>query len=769
MSRRRLTYRLRLLIAAGAAVLLFLLCPTPRFDRPFSTVITDRRGELMSAGVAADGQWRFPPLDEVPPKFAQALLAFEDRRFYRHPGVDPLAIARALRDNLRKRAVVSGASTITMQTVRLSRLGRPRTLFEKLIEAMLALRLEAAKSKTEILALYAAHAPFGGNIVGLEAASWRYFGRSPQQLSWAESAMLAVLPNSPSLVHPGRNRSALQAKRDRLLDRLQQTGKIDSLTCALAKGEPLPDKPHPLPMTAPHLLPKFQGSGRIRTTIDIHLQKQSLAAAQRHLERTAANGVFNLAAVIMCVDSGTVLAYLGNVTLNDAEHSPEVDIVMAPRSTGSLLKPLLFAGMVEAGELLPTMLVPDIPTQMAGFAPQNSSRTYEGAVPADHALARSLNVPAVRMLHRFGVNRFYDLLKSLGMTTLFRPPQDYGLALILGGAEGSLWDITAIYAGLARCADGGSTENPFLTPRLTVGERPRRRGDSPLSPAVCRVTLAAMREVTRPGEEQNWQMFTSSQEVAWKTGTSYGFRDAWAIGVTPEYAVGVWAGNADGEGRPGLTGIGTAAPLLFDLFKLLNAHRRFSQTTEGLTVLTVCAKSGYLAGVNCAETREVMVPPAGDKSGLCPFCRIVHCDSAGRRVNSECESVTAMSGVPWFVLPPTMEWFYRQKHPDYRPLPPIRDDCRGDQSASMSLIRHQQPSAFYVPIELGGERGRIVFEAAHRNASAKIYWHLDEQYLTATEGFHQIAVAPPPGEHRLTLVDDRGERLVSRFTVLQKE
>lgn len=767
--------KLRIVGLCAAALLLFLLCRTPRFDRPISTVVEDRNGELLGATVAADGQWRFPPMDHVPDKFVRALLAYEDRRFFLHPGVDPIAVTRALRDNLRKQEVVSGASTLTMQVVRLSRHGRSRTLPEKMIEMVLALRLEWAKSKKEILALYASHAPFGGNVVGLEAASWRYFGRPPQQLSWAEAAMLAVLPNSPSLIHPGRNRVLLKEKRDRLLLRLRQTGQLDSLTCALACREPLPDKPYPLPMTAPHIVQRLKNGrsgSRFRTTLDQNLQKQSLAVARRHLAKVSANGIHNIAAVIVRVDSGTVAAYLGNVTQDVAEHSPSVDIITAPRSTGSLLKPLLYAGMLEASELLPTTLVPDIPTQMGGFAPQNYSRGYEGAVPAARALARSLNVPAVRMLHRFGVDRFYDLLKSLGMSTLFRPAQDYGLTLILGGAEGSLWDLTSIYAGLARGACQPTGRSPFFAPRLLADDDKKKpAADSPLSPTVCWFTLAAMREVTRPGEEQNWELFTSSQEVAWKTGTSFGFRDGWAIGVTPEYAVGVWLGNADGEGRPGLTGIGAAAPLMFDLFHLLETTRRF-QKPKDMQTISICAKSGWRAGPFCEKTEEIEAPSSGLLSALCPYCRIVHCDSTGRRqVNAECEPVAAMKNVSWFVLPPTMEWFYRQKHSDYLPLPPLRDDClAGDseKSASMSLIRHQQPSAVYVPIELDGERGRVVFEAAHRNSTARIFWHLDDNYLTTTQGFHQIAVAPAAGQHRLTLVDENGERLTTRFQVLEK-
>ncbi|MDZ7314886.1 MAG: penicillin-binding protein 1C [candidate division KSB1 bacterium] len=747
-------------------ILCFWAIPLPRFEKPYSTAIYDRRGELLAAGVAADGQWRFAEIRRVPPKCAAAIIAYEDRRFYAHFGIDPIAVVRAMRDNLRNRRIVSGAGTLTMQAVRLSRPG-PRTWRRKFVEAILALRLEASLSKQQILALYASHAPFGGNVVGLEAAAWRWFGHSPEQLSWAEAALLAVLPNNPSLMHPGRNREALKAKRDRLLTVLLRRGVIDSLTCRLAQQEPLPEKPNPLPMSAPHVASLFrQTGGSVYTTLDGILQRRTQEVLERHLRRLSALGIYNAAAVIAAVDSGDVPAYVGNVTFNEIDGSPAVDIIRSPRSTGSLLKPLLYAALLEAGEMAPSALVPDIPTRMGSFAPQNASRTFEGAVPADQAIARSLNVPAVRMLHRYGVDRFYHLLKSLGMTTLFRQPNDYGLSLILGGAEGTLWDLTGIYAGLARCA-GQAHPAEFFPLRLI--KKTKVRGNAPLSPAVCWTTLKAMREVTRPGEERNWELFSSSPEAAWKTGTSFGYRDAWAIGVTPDYVIGVWVGNADGEGRPELTGIGAAASILFDLFRLLPASRPFVPPKQGLQPIRICAASGFCAGMYCAETREIMAPVSAKQSPPCPFCTLIHCDSNGLRVNPECEIPLKMTARPWFILPPAMEWFYRQKHPDYQPLPPLRADClTSSRSASMSLLR-DPAGLLYVPVELDGTRGRTVFEAAHRDPQAAIYWHLDEQFIAVTRGIHQIAVDPAVGEHRLTLVDERGERLTTRFRILEKD
>ena len=556
---------LRLTAAAVSLLLGFwLLVPVVAFDDPLSTVVLDRDGELLGASIAADGQWRFGVAPEVPEKFAQAILCFEDRRFYLHPGVDPIALARAALRNLQGGRVVSGGSTLTMQVVRLARKGRPRTLAEKAIEAVLALRLTLSHSKRQVLGLYAAYAPFGGNTVGLDAAAWRYFGREASRLSWAETATLAVLPNAPALVHPGRNRDRLLAKRDRLLDLLRERGAIDAATEALAKREPLPPSPEPLPMLAPHLVARVSAERRERrfragdpspwvvTTLRKSVQLRAVEILARHRRTLAENDVRNAAALVLDAPSGEVLAYVGNQwPPGGDEHGEHVDVIPARRSTGSVLKPLLYASMLEAGEVLPQQLVPDVPTHLGSFHPENFDRAYAGAVPAAQALARSLNVPAVRLLRSHGVERFAAELRRLGLTTLDRPGSEYGLALILGGAEGSLWDVTGVYAGLARAALGRD-DSPFFAPSFRpVLPGARRPAASPLGPAASYLTLRAMLEVERPGDDLAWRAFASSRRVAWKTGTSYGFRDAWAIGVTPEHAVGIWVGNASGEGRPG--------------------------------------------------------------------------------------------------------------------------------------------------------------------------------------------------------------------------
>lgn len=764
--------------------------PNPLFNDPTCTVIEDREGELLGARIAGDGQWRFPYNQEVPEKFKISVILFEDRLFYVHPGFNPYSIIRATFSNIKAGRIVSGGSTITMQVIRLSRKGKNRTIPEKLIEIILACRLEMSHSKEEILAIYASNAPFGGNVVGLDAASWRYFGCAPSDLSWAECATLAVLPNSPSLIHPGKNRNLLLDKRNHLLNTLQQEGKIDSVTCYLSKLEPLPENPHPLPSYAPHLLDRVyitHRGARIRTTLIKDIQKKAEIIVENHHNTLKHKEIHNAACLVLEVETGDVLAYIGNTQNEDhPEHGSNVDIIISPRSTGSILKPLLFCLMLYQGSILPGTLVPDIPTNYSGYTPKNFSLTYDGVVPAKRALSKSLNIPAVRMLQQFGLERFHYCLKKLGMTTIIHPADYYGLSLILGGAEGNLWEITGIFCSMARIlknfnsSSGYNFESDLRSPnysfdlstQLKSNEvRYTSSGNKLLNAGSIWLTFQSLIEVNRPETEVGWKNFSSSDHVAWKTGTSFGFRDGWAIGTTPDYTVGVWVGNADGEGRPDLTGIQTAAPILFDIFDFLPSDSWFEIPLDELTYVSVCRQSGHRAGINCPETDSILIPEQGLNTEPCPYHVIVHLTNNRQyRLNSECAETSDMLHIPWFVLPPVQEWYYQSKNPEYKPLPPLHPDCySGENIADMDLIYPKDNSKIYIPYELDGSQGEVVLEAAHRIHDATIYWHIDQEYIGTTKYIHQIGIHPEQGEHILTLVDESGNMLQKKIEILAKK
>ncbi|QXU43240.1 penicillin-binding protein 1C [Pedobacter sp. D749] len=762
--------------------------PSKLFKTPTSYVIEASNGNLLSAAIASDGQWRFPVADSVPVKFKDCIIAFEDKRFYSHFGVDILAMSRAMRQNWRAKSVVSGGSTLTMQVIRLSR-KQDRTVWQKLLEVILALRLEIKYSKEEIIGLYAANAPFGSNVVGLEAASWRYYGRDAKTLSWGEMATLAVLPNSPSLVHPGKNSSRLIKKRNDLLDKLAKLKYMDQATANLAKLEPVPGKPMPLPQNAPHLLNRFKAeraslkinSTRITSTLDENIQLKVNSILKRYNNRYRANDINNISALVLDARTGHVVSYAGNIYQpENADLQSHVDMIKAPRSPGSTLKPLLYASMMNDGFILPHTLIPDIPTQIAGYSPQNYDLGYDGAIAADKALSRSLNIPAVKMLQQYKYERFYDKLKKLGIGTLNQPADHYGLSLILGGSEVTMWDLANTYMGMVRTLNHFNTYKGLYNTEdykqatyfnnITKEEKDYQR-NSFLDHGAIWATFNAMEEVMRPGDEGLWEQFSSSQRIAWKTGTSFGFRDAWAVGLTPNYVVCVWVGNADGEGRPGLVGIEAAAPVLFDIFRLLPNGKWFETPTTKLKKLKICKKSGYKAAEYCTDVVEELVPVSGEKTAICPFHKLVHLDRTGTfRVTDQCESIPYMQHKSWFILPPAMEYYYKIKNSDYKSLPPFKAGCElSGGNSVMEVIYPKNNAIVYIPLEQDGSRGKIVLNAAHRNAGAKIYWHIDNEYVATTTNFHQLAISPPPGKHTLTLVDENGERLVQSFTVLDKE
>lgn len=786
MKRFFIRYKKFFFVLLAALLVGYYFClPSNLFDDPYSTVLEDYRGELLAASIAADGQWRFPEIDTVPDKFAKALVAYEDKRFWNHPGIDVLSMGRAMQQNVRAGKILSGGSTITMQVIRLSRRGRSRTVLEKIIESVLATRLELKYSKEEILKRYASHAPFGGNVVGLEAACWRYFGCEPTELSWAEASMLAVLPNSPALVHPGKNREKLLTKRNRLLTRLKDEKIIDQFTYDLAVIEPIPAEPHALPRHARHLLTHAIQDGKagskIQATVQLQLQQRMEQVLEDHYQRLKANQIFNACAIVLDVETGNVLAYVGN-TNTDAEHEADVDVITSPRSTGSILKPFLFAAMLEDGKILPQTLLPDIPTMINGFAPQNFNRAFDGAVAADRALIRSLNIPAVYLLRDYRYERFHQFLKNIGMTSLTQPSDHYGLSLILGGAEGTLWDITGMYASLARTLNHYSgyaawknkyDRSDFHQPNYIREKDPPKKNleeNSWLSAASIYQTFDALKEVYRPGEETGWRYFSSSKKIAWKTGTSFGYRDGWAVGVTPQYAVGVWVGNADGEGRPGLTGTETAAPILFDIFSLLPGGSWFQQPTTEMQQLLVCTKSGQRYAQFCEQAESVLSVKAAQNSPLCSFHKKVHVTSDKKfRVHSECESLDKMAHVNWFVLPPLLEHYFKEKDITYKTLPPFRPDCQPASSISyMDLIYPKPHAKIFVPRELDGNPGSTIFELAHRNTTTTVYWHVDGEFIGSTQNVHHMALNPVQGKHVLTLVDEAGETLERQFEIISK-
>lgn len=786
------------LLLPGSWLVYLLLQPQwpASFTEPkWATAIFDRQGQLLDLHIAADQQWRLPyQAATLPPRYQTALLVFEDQYFFQHPGINPLAVARAGWSNLQAGYVKSGASTITMQVARLLEGNQPRTLVQKLRETLLALQLEWHYDKAQILQLYANHAPYGGNIVGFTAASWWYFGRDPAALSWAEAALLAVLPNSPALIHPGRRADVLLQKRDQLLRKLAARGALEAVDLQLALLEPLPKKPAGWPAQTPHLLQTLRSQWPQQplfySDIDQQLQQQMTALLARNARTLAISGVQNSALLVLDHQQMKVLAYVGNASgaaaMAQHQHGHAVDIIQSRRSTGSILKPFLYALMLDEGLLTTASILPDVPSQFGGYAPVNFDLQFRGAVSAADALAQSLNVPAVRMLHQYGVGRFKQQLAAFGLSTVTKGADHYGLSLILGGAEATLFELSRSYAAMMHLAGRTHSAAPSPQLQLQFPPQPPRMHDSqqmprseptmepvrlPISQGAAYLTMQTLLEVERPDSEGSWRDYVKSPKIAWKTGTSFGLRDAWAIGANGRYTIGVWTGNADGSPAAILAGARSAGPVLFDAFRLLPEAPWLRKPIAALQQVEVCESDGYRVRHQCARTTTEL-PVQTTLRSTYSFQQQLWLDSTGRfLLPAGCAPEQARQQQTRFILPVAMAYFYQPQHPDYHGMPPVWPGCeqllaQQHQLPSLDLLYPSSDSQIRLPLQLDGKLGQSIFRAVHRDNTALLYWHLDDQYLGQTRMPHQMAIQTGAGLHQLVITASDGSRLQRQFEVL---
>lgn len=757
-----------LLLGLSLVIFYYLWLPKSLFNKPYSALVFDENGEVLGARIAKDYQWRFSPQDSLPQKFQLCLINFEDQHFKYHPGFNFIALAKAFRENIKAGKVVSGGSTISMQLVRLSRDNPSRTIPQKMSEVLMATRIEWSFSKQEILNLYAAHAPFGGNTVGLEAAAWRYFGRSPWDLSWAESATLAVLPNAPGLIHPGRNRNTLKLKRDGLLLKLKERGYLSEEQYSLALIEELPEKPIPLRNISPHLVESLNTGAHgksIKTTLNLNLQRAAIKSLENFQEALKANEVHNASLLLLDANTGAVKAYVGNYTGNTVPDRYN-DMLRTPRSSGSILKPFLYCSMLNEGSLWPKEMVRDIPLLFADFKPENFVNSYCGAIPADEALAQSLNIPFVYMLKSYGVDHFLSDLKEWDFTTINRSASNYGLSLILGGAEVNAWDLGNAYFQLQQKLKIDPENKPGVSNRIFLEERNRWEGDLPdFSPGAAHHTLKAMRNVIRPNTEMGWQFFYRGS-VAWKTGTSFGHRDAWAVGMTPDYIAVVWVGNSTGEGRPGLVGASSAGPILFDLLNRLPIQSSFNIPHDDLKEAIVCTKSGYPAGKYCEDRDTVLVPNITSSKNHCPFHQRIFTNlNEEFRVNRSCGFREGIKARNVFVLPSTMAWYYKKQHTSYSYLPSWHPDCNGNNEQIMELIYPKWGAQIFLPKDLGSVKQEVILELSHQKPELKVFWHINGKFIASTQDFHQLRLDLEKGDYQLHVEDENGNSVKGEFSV----
>jgi len=729
----------------------FGIQPKSWFHQNYATLLLDNQGKVLGATLNSNQQYQFQGSDSIPTIVHTCVLTYEDRHFYSHFGVNPLSLVNAITTYIQG-GKLRGGSTITMQTVRLATGNRAPNIWRKIKEIVFAIRLELDYSKKEILSQYLNLAPYGGNIVGIQAAARRYFGKPPKELSWAQAAMLSVLPNDPARLYPGKNNQKLLEKRNRLLKQLLAEGHIDKPTYASAILEPIPTGLVEFPHIATHLLitdrNQHPEGNTIYSTLNARLQSLSgrIAEQYAHNQQTT-NNINNLAIIIAETETGKIIAYHGNAP---GPNTPNwhVDAGQAQRSYGSLLKPFLYAAALDEGLIMPQSWLEDVPKTYASYSPKNFYNTYEGFVKADIALSHSLNTCFVNLLAEYGSHRFYRLMNNYGLN-LRKPANHYGLSVILGGAESNLWQLCSMYRNMGKLALGSNTclltneQVPIFYEKADTINRSDNQ--QLMSRKAAWLTLKAMVNAQRPDLNENYIRFATQRKIAWKTGTSFGLRDAWAIGVTPKYTIGVWLGNATGEGRAGLTGTNTAAPLLFQLFELLPAENQwFPSPTYDLE--KTCAITGRRAGPFCDSTQESPCMPAKtNKTTLCYWHQPILVDNDNQyRVNYSCWAAEQTQKRNGLILDGAAGWFYLQGKSKIPPfifnhIYPWHPACVSE--ANQPEILYPTPNLVISPIRKKAEAAVGFYaKAMQPNGAGELFWQLDGEFLAISKGRAQVFI-----------------------------
>jgi penicillin-binding protein 1C len=755
-----------LLGLAAAALAAAWLVPLPsRLAAPPSQVIEWRDGGVAHVFVAPDGRWR-PEVrpEEIDPAYLQALFRLEDRRFRAHLGVDPVAVVRAALSNAARGRRVSGASTLTMQLVRVLE-PRPRTLTSKAIEALRAVQLELRLGKRRILAAYLQFLPFGGNVEGVEAASLAWFGHRPTALSAAEIALLLAVPQDPNRRAPGPgHEERLRAARDRVARRLAALGALprgrgpartDAQLLAEITSTPVPAAPRPFPRAALHaaawLRAQHPAASRIRSTLDAGTQKVADRLAAAAAPELASSGIHGGAVVVVDHRTGEVRALVGNLDFWDDEHGGQIVAFDTPRSPGSALKPVLYGMAIERGLAGPRTLVTDVPTAYGSYAPRNFDGGFEGLVPLEDALSRSLNVPFVNLLRDLGVEPFLGKLRAMGVRSLDPRPGQYGLSAAVGGIELTPLELAGIYTALARGGD-------FIDLSTTAPGPPQARGRV-LAPGAAWLVAQALAIRDRPDFPERRQLTGAKADIRWKTGTSFGHRDAWAAGWDATHAAVVWLGNVDGTASRALVGGEVAAPILFDLLEALGDRAAPSAAVPAppdLTWVEVCALSGRAPTAACKERRLVPALRSAVPIEPCPYHRRVEVDLAtGKALTPGCRAGHPREARDFVIWPSSVRSLLRAHERELPEPPELHPDCvRGGARRPPSIVSPQAGQVALLAPGVPLERQEIPLEA--EADVGKLSWFVDGEFVGTVRADERVWWRPRVGKHDVVVTDEAG-------------
>ncbi|WP_027180309.1 penicillin-binding protein 1C [Maridesulfovibrio bastinii] len=755
-----------ILIAAFIAMDALYPFPAGKLSPAPGTMVLDSQGKVLRFFLAPDGSRRIPvKLDQVSPILVKTLISSEDRWFRYHPGINPVAIIRAAISNISAGEVVSGASTIPMQIVRLCE-PRPRTLKSKLIEAFRALQLRLHFTTDELLEAYLNLLPYGGNIVGVESASRFYFGHSCKNLSLAEAALLTTIPRGPAFYDPLKHPQQSIEGRNHVMDQLGERKTFTLQQVKRNKHEPIPHKLITFPIAAPHYAEMvhniFGQQPIIKTCLDRSLQREAASALKMHVLSKRSEGLDNAACVIIHIPTREIRVMVGSADYFEQGFGGAINLSDIIRSPGSTLKPFLYALAIDRGIIAPRTFIDDIPVDYSGYVPENYDRIYHGRVEARVALAKSLNVPAVRLLAETGVENFLEKLRDGGMTTLNKTAAQYGLPLALGGCGVKLIELVNLYASLA-------DQGRFCPVNYFARHDHETRKISIFSPESAWMVLKMLTSVTRPEMNDTWELTRDMPAAAWKTGTSFGHRDAWAVGVSGDYAIGVWVGNPDGRPRKGISGARDAGPLLFRLLRICVPGGRLPEKPQGSKIVSikVCAHSHELPGPFCQETTEMNIIPGKTKMKPCALCRQILVDSkSGYMVTGNCLKNKHLIKKTIRTLPPDLARWRSEHGLEVESFPPTAPDCESIPSGTAPKIVSPSSGTPYIlrddtPIEYQ----KISLEADAGADSGELYWYLDGKLVAKSRYDKKIFTIIEAGKHRLAVSDSLGRTDSVYFTV----
>ena len=765
--------------------------PKEKLQLSSSTVVLDRSGEWLRAFTSEDEMWCFPEssLEKISPLFQTSMLTYEDKWFYHHWGINPVSVVCAAVDNFKAGRIVRGGSTITMQLARLME-PKERTLPNKMIEMFRAFQLELTYTKSEILTSYFNLLPYGGNIVGSGAAARLYFNKPQSALSLGEAALLAAIPNSPEYLRPDRFPESARKARKKVLHRMRNAGKITEQRLKEALQEPIPTFRYQLPFKAPHLArflknktPTHASQNRsnnlIRTTIDFRFQDAAEQILSQRLRPLQDQGVSTGAVVILDTKSREVLALVGSHDFFDKESDGQVNGTIALRSPGSTLKPFIYALAIDKGLITPQTLLYDVPVDYVGYTPENYDGKFTGYVIARDALARSLNVPAVNIYAKMEKNQLFEFLKYAGISTL-NNSDDYGLSLVLGGCGINLLELTTLYAGLANMGEFAPYSFLYDTEKINTKSRKLTNTTSSdfsaqrlLRPETCWIVTDMLTTLKRPDFPRTFDLTGTMPKVAWKTGTSYGHRDAWSIGYSPELTIGVWLGNFNGTGAPILSGAEAAAPILFALFTALSGNKKYQWFNKPTTLRTrlVCALTGQPTSLHCPTSITDVYIPGISSARECQIHKTIQIDvDTGERLCSSCRPGRNYRQEKIAVFPAEVATWLNANGYALPNLPDHNQDCTrllaGTKpiilSPSQDTVYHIRP---YIPLEYQ----KIRLAASVSGDTQDIFWFLNGELVFNGKAVDSTFLTPVIGNHELTCIDGAGRSTTLPLNIVALE